>query len=89
MLTASVIEATGLTIPKDAPRMEWRFHDGEKLGVRQFKIPYIRFGRHVLRNVTAFALPPEGERYGVHIGPAAFDGHSPRAEPEKMRLVIR
>ena len=89
MLTASVMEATGLSIPNDAPEMRWRFSDGKELVVRQFQIPYVRFGRHELTNVTAFALPPEGEKYGAHIGPVAFDGRSPRAEPERMRLVIR
>jgi hypothetical protein len=89
MLTASVIEAAGLTVPDDAPQMRHRFSDGQTLTVRQFEIPYLRFGRHVLKDISAFALPAEGERYGAQIGPAGFENHSPRAEPEKMRLVIR
>ena len=89
MLTASVIEATGLSVPDDAPRMTRRFPDGQELVVRQLEIPYLRFGRHLLTNVSAFALPPEGEQYGAQIGPAAFADHSPRAEPKEMRLVIR
>ncbi len=89
MLTASVIEATGLKIPADAPRMDRRMADGRTLAVRRFEIPYLRFGRHVLTNVPALALPPEGENFGVQIGPTAFEGHSPSAEPETFRLVIR
>ena len=89
MLTASVIEASGLKVPKDAERLKHRFPDGRELVVRRFEIPYLRFGRHVLKNVEALALPPEAERYGAQIGPTGFADHSPRAEPEKMRLVIR
>jgi len=89
VLTASVIEAAGLRVPEDAPQRQQRFADGRELTVRQFEIPYLRFGRHVLKDVPAFALPPEGEQYGCLIGPAAFNEHSPRAEPEKMRLVVR
>lgn len=91
LLTASVIEATGLRVPGDAPQMTRRFDDGRKLVVREFEIPYLRFGRHELRNVSAFALPPEGENIGTHIGPAAFEdaGIMPRAEPEKLRLVLQ
>lgn len=89
MLTASVIEAAGLTVPDDAPQMQRRFPDDRKLTVRRFKIPYLRFGRHVFKDVPAFALPPEGERYGAQIGPIALEGQSPRAEPERMRLVLR
>lgn len=89
MLTASVIEATGLKIRADASRVDRRMPDGRTLAVRQFEIPYLRFGRHVLTNVPALALPPEGENLGVQIGQAAFEGHSPTAEPERFRLVLR
>ena len=89
MLTASVIEAAGLDVRDAAVEREWRFPDGKKLTLREFKIPYVRFGRHELTEVRAFALPPEGEQYGNHIGPTAFDGQSPVAEPKNLRLVIK
>ncbi|MCA9268519.1 MAG: hypothetical protein KDA41_08610, partial [Planctomycetales bacterium] len=89
LIAASVIEAAGLIVPNDAPRVKRRMPDGRELVVRQFTIPYVRFGRHVLQNVEARALPPEGENLGTRIGPAAFAGLSPKTEPERFRLVIR
>ena len=89
MLTASVLESVGLQVPRDAPKKVWRFPDGNELAVREIKIPYLRFGRHVLKDVSAFVLPPEGERYGTQIGPVAFEGQSPEADAKRMRLVIQ
>jgi hypothetical protein len=89
MITASVIEAAGLVVPENAPRTQQRVEDGRMLSVRRFTIPYVRFGKQVLRDVPALALPPEGENIGTQIGTSAFTGLSPKAEPEKFRLVIR
>ena len=89
MVTASVLESVGLEVPEDAAKKNFRFPDGNELAVREIRIPYLRFGRHVLKDVSAFVLPPEGERYGTQIGPVAFDGHSPHADAKKMRLVIQ
>jgi hypothetical protein len=89
MITASVIEAAGLIVPENAPQMQQRMDDGRMLSVRKFTIPYVRFGKQVLRDVPALALPPEGENLGTQIGASAFTGLSPKAEPEKFRLVIR
>jgi hypothetical protein len=89
MVTASVIEAAGLVVPDSAPEMAHPLGDGRVLKVRKFTIPYVRFGKQVLRDVPALALPPEGENLGTQIGVSAFSGVSPRAEPERFRLVIR
>jgi hypothetical protein len=88
MLTASVIEATGLEVPADAPRLKHRLPDGSEITVREFDVPYVRFGNHLLRSVKAYALPPEAENVGTQIGVSAFEGLAPKAEPQHLRLVL-
>lgn len=88
MLTASVIEATGLEVPADAPQIKHRLADGTEVTVREFDVPYIRFGNHLLRSVKAYALPPEAENVGTQIGISAFEGLTPKAEPQNLRLVL-
>jgi aspartyl protease family protein len=88
MLTASVIEAAGLQVPQNAPQLPIRLADGSQVTVRQFEVPYMRFGNQVLRGVTAYALPPEAENAGTQIGPLAFEGVTAKAEPQNLRLRL-
>lgn len=87
-VTRSMLEAAGIQLPDDASRVEHTFGN-RRLTTRQVTIPYVRFGRCVLRDVEAFVLPPEGEDLGAQIGPAAFTGYSVKAEPEWLRLTFR
>ncbi len=88
MLTASVIEATGLEVPEDAAKVQVRLPDGREITVREFEVPYMRFGNQLLRSVKAYALPPEAENAGTQIGASAFEGLAPKAEPQRLRLVL-
>jgi hypothetical protein len=88
MLTASVIEATGLEVSSDAAKMQYRLPDGREVTVREFEVPYLRFGNQLLPRVKALALPPEAENAGTQIGASAFEGLSPKAEPQNLRLVL-
>ena len=65
-----------------------RLADGSQVTVRQFEVPYMRFGNQVLRGVTAYALPPDAENAGTQIGPLAFEGITPKAEPQNLRLIL-
>lgn len=87
-VTASMLEATGLTVPKDAPKSTLRLEDGRDVVVRQIHIPYLRFGRHVLRDVTAYALPAEAENIGAQIGADAFPDVHVEIKPEQLKMVI-
>jgi hypothetical protein len=89
MLTASVIESAGLAVPDGAVQSQRRLPDGREITVREFEVPEIRFGGQLLRSVKAYALPPEAENAGSQIGPSAFDGLSPVAEPQNLRLVLK
>jgi hypothetical protein len=88
LLTASVIESTGLSIPQNAKRVQFRLLDGRVVNVREFEVPYIRFGNQLLRNVKAFALPPEAENIGPQISPVAFEETTPKADPARLRLLL-
>lgn len=100
LLTSSMVEAIGLTAGKltagkltagkDKQQFILReFDDGRKLMLRPIVIPYLRLGKHVLRDVPAFVLPPDGENIGAQIGGMALPGVSAEAQPERFRLVIQ
>jgi len=89
VLTAGMIEAAGLTVPASAEPIQMAFGRGRRLTVRQIIVPTIRFGGHVLRDVPAYVLPPEGEDLGARIGSEGLAESQVAVEPERLRLVIQ
>ena len=88
IITASLAESAGIETPDDAPRVELRIGRRRRLTARQVKIPYVRFGKYLVRDVPAYVLPPEGEDLGSQIGQFALKGYRVSAEPGRLRLVI-
>jgi hypothetical protein len=89
VLTASMLEAAGLSVPHGAEGTTLTFDRGRRTAARRAVVPSLRFGRHVLENVPVWVLPPEAEDLGALIGPQAFTDGSVRVEPERLRLVIQ
>jgi hypothetical protein len=89
ILTASSAEAAGVSVPPTAPQLRLPVAGGRKVDVRRITIPYLRFGRYVVRDVPALLLPPEGEDLGSQVGPVALFGYQVVAEPERLRLTIK
>lgn len=89
VLTASMLEGAGLSVPRDAASTTLAFDRGRQVTARQVTVPAIRFGRHVLTDVPAWVLPPEAEDLGAQIGPPAFADYGVRCEPERLRMVIQ
>ena len=89
LIPFSMIERAGLIIPDDSPRSNYCTADGREFSVRRFKIPYLRFGRHVLRDVPAMALPPEGEDLGAQIGSKTLAEYELSVQPRRLRMVVR
>jgi len=89
VLTASMLEGAGLSVPRDAPSTTLAFDRGRQVTARQITVPAIRFGRHVLADVSAWVLPPEAEDLGAIIGPQAFGDYGVRCEPERLRMVLQ
>jgi hypothetical protein len=89
VLTAGMVAAAGLTVPKSAETIQMAFGQGRRLTVRRIIVPTIRFGGHVLRDVPAYVLPPEGEDLGARIGSEGLAGCQVAVEPERLRLVIQ
>jgi hypothetical protein len=88
IVTASLAEAAGISVPATAPRLRLNVAGGRQVEVRSVAIPYLRVGRYVMRDVPALLLPPEGEDLGSQIGPVALPGHKVVARPERLCLTI-
>jgi hypothetical protein len=88
IITASVAESAGVTIPSDSQHVEIKL-DGRKFHVPEVTIPNVRFGQYLLQDVKTYVLPPEGEDLACQIGPAAFPGYQVNAEPKWLRLTVK
>lgn len=89
VLTASMAESAGVNIPDSAEIFEMPFGRTRRLPTRRVVVQSIRFGEHVLRDIPAYVLPPEGEDLGARIGLEALDEYQATVELERLRLVIR
>jgi len=89
LVTTSLVQAAAITVADTAPRVHLTVARGRRLVVRRIKIPYVRLGKYVFKDVEAFVLPPEGEDLGSQIGPAGLTGYRVVARPEELRLVVR
>lgn len=88
VLTATMAESAGVDVTGATEVFEMPFGRTRRLSTRRVVVESIRFGEHVLHDVTAYVLPPEGEDLGARIGLDAF-GETPVAvEFERLRLVI-
>ncbi len=89
VITASVAEAAGITAPDSAARVPVPLAGNRRVWARKVVVPYLRLGRHVVKDLPALLLPPEGEDLGSQIGPVALPGFEAVAEPARLRLVVR
>lgn len=86
-LPTSALEPCGLAAPADASEKTIRL-DGRSLSVREITIPSLRLGKHVVKNVPAWVLPPEGEDLGARLPRAALPGLRVNIELARLRLTI-
>jgi len=88
VLTASMIESAGLNVPEDAEAVPLTV-DGRRVTARRLKMPSMRFGAALLRNIPVLVLPPNAEDLGARIGVEGFPGYTVQPDPERLRLTIR
>ncbi len=89
VLTASMAESAGVNVTDAAEVFEMPFGRTRRLPTRRVVVRSIRFGEHVLHDVAAYVLPPEGEDLGARIGSDAFGETPVTVELERLRLVIQ
>lgn len=89
VLTAAMVEAAGLVVPETAESIQMAFGRRRRVTVRQIIVPTIRFAGHVLRDVPAYVLPPEGEDLGARIGSEGLAEYQVTMEPERLRMVVQ
>jgi hypothetical protein len=88
VITAGIAQAAEIVPDADAPQMPISCGDNRNLPARRVVLKSLRFGKHVLRDVEAWLLPPEGEDAGCRIGATAFHGFQVAAEPAHLRFRI-
>jgi len=85
LIPASLLQAAGIDIPADAPRVVFPV-GGRMLQARRVRIDYLQVGSAVLRDVEALALPPEGEDLGAQLAPRALSGYKVKLDALRLRL---
>ena len=88
LLTNSVLQAAGIDVPNAAQGETFK-HDEHRYTIRAVTIPHLRFGRVVLTDVAAWALPPEAEHIGCRISDEALPGAGAALDEEQMRFSVR
>jgi len=88
IITASLAESAGIEVAADAPTARLTVGRNRQLIIRSTKIRYIRLGKYVFPDVSAYVLPPEGEDLGSQIGQAAMEGCRVVIRPEQLRLAV-
>ncbi len=89
LITSSIAQSAGIQIDPAATTVMAPNTPGRQIPARQVTLESLRFGKHVLTNVTAFVLPPEAEDYGAQIGPEAFAGFEVKPDPVLLQLTIQ
>jgi len=89
IVTAGMIQALGLSVPPNARRVQLDVGGNCQLSLQEMTIPCIRMGKHVIRQVPVFVLPPEGEHLGSRIGIDAWPNHQIDPLPEQLQLRIK
>ena len=83
----NLAEAAGLTVEKNAPRATLRAGD-RNISLTETKIPQLRFGRTVLRDVKAYILPPEAADIGPRLGLGALAKYYVKLDPDRLTLTV-
>lgn len=87
LLPASTLESCGLSLPKSAPQQKVNLGDRHLLA-HEVTVPSLRLGRHVVKSLSAFVLPPEGEDLGARLPRNALTGLKVSIELERLRLTM-
>jgi hypothetical protein len=87
LLPASVLESCGLTLATDAPTRQLKVA-GRSLTTRELILPVLRLGRHVVKNLAALVLPPEGEDLGARLPRNILSSLRVNIELERLRMTV-
>jgi hypothetical protein len=84
---ATLAQSLGIE-PEPAAAEKQRIGERE-LAVRRAKLPSLRLGKLVFRDVPVFILPPEAEDQGSQLASGALAGCRVRLEPNRMSLELQ
>jgi hypothetical protein len=88
VITTAMAQAAGIAPEGNAAERSIGCGGARRLPAKRVELKSLRFGRHILADVEAWLLPPEGEDVGCRIGGAAFHGLQVAAEPALLRFRI-
>jgi hypothetical protein len=88
LIPQNLAEAAGLTVDAKAPQIKLRVANGRDEMTWRIKVPQLRFGRQVLRDVDAYILAPEAADIGARIGAGAFAGYHVQLDADHLLLTF-
>ena len=86
-ITATLAQSLGIE-PEPAAAEKQRIGERE-LTVRRAKLPSLRLGKLVFRDIPVVILPPEAEDLGSQLASGALAGCRVRLEPNRMSLELQ
>ena len=88
LLAASALQSAGIEVPEEAAGEVWR-HKKREFVIRPVTLSHLRFGRVVLHDVRAWALPPEAEDIGCRISEESLAGSGPQLDEQRLTFRVR
>ncbi len=88
LIPQNLAEAAGLSIDSDAPKKTYHVGDGRDVKVQVVKIAQVRLCGHVIKNVTAYILPPEAADVGARVGPNSLPGMHLHVNAARFQIIV-
>lgn len=89
VLSADKAKEMGLKIDDNAPQVNLDTEGGRQLMARKIKIPSLRIGKHVLKDVEVLVLPPDAVLFPTYLGTGAFKDLNYTIVRDEFRFLIR
>ncbi len=88
VIPQNLAETAGLIPSVDAKKVPCHVGEGRDVTAVAMRVPQLRFGRNVVKDVEVLILPPEAADIGARIGPNSLPGYRPRIDANKLQLII-
>jgi len=88
LIPQNLAEAAGLAIDEHAAKIKVPVGGGREEMAWPTKVRQLRFGRHVVRDVEAYILPPEAADLGARISAAALPGYHVQLDTDRLTLTV-
>jgi hypothetical protein len=88
IIPQNLAEAAGLSVDPDAPKKTFHVSESRDVKAQVIKIGQVRLAGHVVKNVTAYILPPEAADVGARVGPNSLPGMHLHVNAARFQIVV-